>query len=64
MDPYHSLLMETRLTNSYGQADYRRNYTLEDRQRLCEWMSDDLGFDEETRDACRREERLAQACYE
>ena len=64
MDTDATLWLETLINDLYGEAGYRRSDPEGDRDGYSDDVLQMLGLNKEARDDFRREQRLAEACYE
>ena len=66
MDTPAAFRLDTKVVteDSYGETNYRRNYSERDKQSILAAMSETFGSDKEAWNDLRRRERMAQACYE
>ena len=66
MDTPDSFRLDTKgvTENSYGEANYRRNYSERDKQSILDALSETFGSDKEAWNDLRRRERMAQIMYE
>ena len=64
MYPDNTLWLEAVINDLYGKAGHRRDNPQRYWQRDSDEVLRGIGFDQETRDAIRREQRMAEAMYE
>ena len=64
MDSANTLWLDAVINDLYGEAGYRRSDPEGDRAGSSDDVLQMLGLNKEARDDFRREQRLAEACYE